>query len=150
MSDEALIAELERHRESAREYFAHYTRQGETLAGIPDRLMSDMSEITSRITAVLGTHPVFGPGRHVFFGQKLLILHRDFVSKGLLRMMLRSDARSAVAWLHRLFQIDRADLRMVAAVHGLDSLRPVRLSNAVRLLPPAAAPDSVNLRMLAR
>jgi hypothetical protein len=42
-----------------------------------------------------------------------------------------------VAWLRRLFEINRADLRMVAAVHGLEVQQPVSLANGVRLLPLA-------------
>jgi hypothetical protein len=149
MSDEALIAELERQREFARQCFAHYARQEEQ-GVILEGPRPDISEITRPLTAVLTAHPVFGSGRNVFFATMQLNLHPHYVPQGLLRMMLASDAPSAVAWLHRLFEIDRADLRMVAAVHGLDVQQPLNLINGVRLLPLAAAPDSPRLRMLAR
>ena len=148
MSDEALIAELERQREPARQFFADYDAWLEG-RGI-GRKMPDISEITAPLTAVLTAHPVFGLGRNMFFATKQLILHPYFVTQALLRVMLTSDAPSAVAWLHRLFKIDCAHLRMVAVVHGLDVLQPVSLSNGVRLLPFTAAPDSSNVRLLAR
>src|SRR5262249_3422482 len=66
--------------------------------------------------------------------------------QGLLRVMLANDAPSAVAWLHRMFKIDRADLRMVALVHGLEVQQLLNLANGVRLFPLAAAPDSPHLR----
>jgi hypothetical protein len=64
--------------------------------------------------------------------------------------MLASDASSAVAWLHRLFRIDRAHLHMFAAVLGLELEEPASLVNGVRLLPLAQAPDSAYVRLLAR
>ena len=117
MSDEAIIAELERQREFARQCFAHYARQ-EELGVILESPKPDISEITRPLAAILTAHPVFGPGHNVFFATKQLNLHPPYATHGLLRMMLASDAPSAVAWLRRLFEIDRADLRMVAAVHA--------------------------------
>lgn len=149
MNDEALIAELERQREFARQCFAHYARQEET-GVILERPTPDISEITRPLTAILTTHPIFGSGRNIYFATKQLNLHPPYVPQGLLQVMLASDAPSAVAWLHRLFEIDRADLRMVAAVHGLEVRQPVNLANGVRLLPFTAAPDLPNLRLLAR
>lgn len=108
------------------------------------------SEITAPVTAALAAHPVFGAGHYICFSNKQLSLHPATIPHGLLRVMVDSDPRSAVAWLHRIFAIDRADLRMVAAVHGLGVEQPVRLSNGVRLLPLAAAPESPNLRALSR
>jgi len=149
MSDQALIAELERQREPARKCFAHYEQQ-EQLGVLLERPNPGLPEITRPLIAALTTHPVFGRGRNIFFASKQLNLHPQFVPHGLLRMTLDSDASSAVAWLHRLFTIDRADVRMVAAVHGIEVQQPLSLSNRVSLLPLAAAPDSPNLRMLAR
>ncbi|MGO9006774.1 MAG: hypothetical protein ACLQIQ_06240 [Beijerinckiaceae bacterium] len=148
-SDDALIAELERQREFARQCFEHYARQ-EELGVFLERPKPDISEITSPVNAVLTTHPVFGPGRNIFFATKQLNLHPHYVSQGLLRMVLNSDAQSAVTWLHRLFEIDRADLRLVAVLYGLEADQPVTLANNVRLLPFADTPDSPNFRMLAR
>lgn len=149
MSDEALITELDRQREFARECLAHYARQ-EELGVFLERPKPDIAEITRPLIAVLAAHPVFGPGRNIFFATKQLNLHPHYVPQGLLRMMLSSDAPSAVAWLHRLFEIDRADLRLVAAVHGIEVQQPVSLANGVRLMPFAATPDSPNFRMLGR
>jgi hypothetical protein len=149
MNDEVLIATLEEQSEHARQCLAYYARLEET-GMILQRPKPDIAEITSAVTAVLTKHPVFGPGRNIFFATKPLNLHPHFAPQGLFEVMLRSDARSAVAWLHRLFQIDRAELRMIAAIHGVEVQRPVDLANGVSLLPIAAAPDSPNLRMLAR
>src|SRR5580692_515839 len=98
MSDVALITELERQRDFARQCFAHYARQEEQ-GVILERPSPDISEITRPLTAVLAAHPVFGPGRNIFFATKQLNLHPHYVPQGLLRMMLASDAPSAVAWL---------------------------------------------------
>src|SRR5229473_8467954 len=118
MSDEALIAELERQREFARYCFAYDEALGR---GLPlPRPGPNLLEIARPVTDILATHPVFGQGREIFFAQKVLYLHPWYVSRVLLRVMLGTDAPSAVAWLHRLFSIDSADLRMVAVVHGLD------------------------------
>jgi hypothetical protein len=149
MSNEALIAELERQREFARQCFAYFDALLEGRGALLER-PPDFNKITGPIKAVLATHPVFGPGRNIFFAQKQLNLYPFFVTQGLLRVMLTTDAPSAVAWLHRLFEVDCAGLRMVAAVHGLEVQEPVSLGNGVRLLPLTAAPDSPNLRSLAR
>ena len=149
MDDETLIAELERQRDFARQCFAHYARQ-EAQGVILERPKPDLSEITAPLTAILTGHPVFGPGRNIFFASKQLNLHPQYVPQGLLRIMLGGDAPSAVSWLHHLFEIDRADLRMVAVVHGLEVEQPVILANNVHLLPFAATPDSPNFRALAR
>jgi hypothetical protein len=150
MCDEALIAGLERQREAAREWIAYYdaVREGRDVGR--ERPKPDISEVTAPIFAALAAHPVFGPGRNIFFAHKQLNLHPHWMPEPLLRMMLRSDARSAVAWLYRVFKIERADLRMVAAVHGLDVQQPVSLSNGVHLLPLTTEPDSTNFRALAR
>jgi hypothetical protein len=150
MSDEALIAELERQRESARQCFAYYDAIREGRGVLQERPKPDFSEITTSLIAVLKAHPVFGPGRRMFFAHKQLNLHPFWAVGGLLRVTVVSDAPSAVAWLHRLLEVDRADLRMVAVVHGLEVQDTVSLSNGVRLLPLAAAPDSPSLRSLAR
>src|SRR5205085_3338311 len=92
----------------------------------------------------------FGPGRNVFFALKQLNLHPHFVPNGLLRVTLDSGARSAVAWLHRIFKVNHTELRMVAAVHGVEIKRGQTLSNGVCLMPLSEAPDSHNLRSLAR
>jgi hypothetical protein len=148
MNDDALIAELERQREFAQQCFAYIDALGQGV--VPEDPRPNFSELTRPLTAVLTAHPVFGPGRNVFFAHKQFNLYPHFVPQGLLRVMLASDARSAVAWLHRLFGIDCADLRMVAAVHGLEVQEPVSLANGVRLFPLTAAPDSICLRSLAR
>jgi hypothetical protein len=150
MSDEALIAELERQREAAREWLAYYDALQEGRCAVPEKPRPDISEVTGPILAVLSTHPVFGPGRNIFFAQKQLNLYPCWMPEPLLRMMLRSGAQSAVGWLHRLYEIDRADLRMVAVVHALEVQQPVSLSNGVHLLPLTAGPDSTNFRVLAR
>jgi hypothetical protein len=149
MSDAALIAELERQRDFARLCFAHYARQEEQ-GVILERPAPDIAEITRPLTDLLAVHPVFGPGRSIFFATKQFQLNSHFSPQGLLQKMLASDAPSAVAWLHRLFEIDRAHLRMVAAVHGLEVQQPLNLINGVCLFPLTAAPDSYRLRMLAR
>jgi hypothetical protein len=149
MSDEALIAELERRREPASRWIAYYDSVGEGNI-VLQKPGPDSSEVTGPVLAALTAHPVFGQGRSVFFAHKQLNLYPYWMPLVLLRMMLRRDAASAVAWFHRLFKIDRADLRMVAAVHGIEVQQPVSLSNGVRLLPFAAGPDSANLRNLAR
>jgi Apea-like HEPN len=150
MSDEALIAELERQREAAREWLAYYEALQEGQGVVPEKPKPDISEVTAPILTALATHPVFGPGRNIFFAHKQLNLYPYWMPEPLLRVMLSSDAPSAVAWLHRLFKIERADLRMVALVHGLEVQQPVSLSNGVHLLPLTAGPDSTNFRVLAR
>lgn len=149
MSDAALIAELERQREFARQCFAYYDRRQETgeMSEMPE---PDIAEVIRPVTAALGNHPVFRAGRNIFFAHKQLNLHPTYAPWGLLRVMLNSDAPSAVAWLHRLFQIDHADLRMVAAMHGLEVQTRQRLVNGVHLMPLDAAPDSPNMRTFAR
>ena len=89
-SDDALIAELERQREFARQCFEHYARQ-EELGVFLERPKPDISEITSPVNAVLTTHPVFGPGRNIFFATKQLNPPPHYVSQGLLRMVLNRD-----------------------------------------------------------
>src|ERR1700735_1146110 len=98
MNDAALIAELERQCDFARRCFAHYARQEEQ-GVVLERPDPDIAEITRPLTNLLAAHPVFGPGRSVFFATKQLNLHPHYVPQGLLRMMLASDATSAVAWL---------------------------------------------------
>jgi hypothetical protein len=151
MSDEALIAELERQREAAREWIAFYEalQEGQGIV-LPERPKSDIREVTGPIFRALSTHPVFGRGRNIFFAQKQLNLYPNWMQLPLLGMTLRSDAESAVRWLYRLYEIDRAHLRMVAVVHGLDVRHPVSLSNGVLLLPLTDGPESPNFRALAR
>lgn len=145
MTDEALIAELERQREPARLCFAHYARQGQP--GLAFQVPKpDFPEITSSIVAALTEHSVFGHGRNVFFATKQLNLHPSLLPRQLLRVTLDSDAASAVAWLHRLFKVSHAELRVVGMVHGLDVSEPITLVNGVQLLPLRAAPDSPHLR----
>jgi hypothetical protein len=148
MSDEAVIAELERQRDFAQLWFAYRDRQRESRL-ILEMPKPDIREITSPISAVLLKHLDFARGREVLFGSKRLSLHpQEGVPHGMLRVMMDSDAQSAVAWLRRLFAIDRTAIRMVALVHGLEVQQPVSLANGVRLLPFAAAPESENFRGL--
>lgn len=149
MSDQALIAELNRQSEAAQRCFAYYdSLEGDDASC--SRPIPDLSEIAAPITAILSAHPIFGKGRSAFFATKQLYLPPQFMSQGLLRLTLRNGAVSAVAWLRRLFEIDRVELRMVAAMHGIEVEQPVPLPNKVRFLPIQAAPDSPNLRALAR
>lgn len=143
MSDEALIAELERQREPALRWFPSV----EEPSGRPTLPLSERSEITAPIVAALKIHPVFGRGGNIFFAGKQLGLHPRQVPQVLLREMLRNDAASAVAWLHRAFKTDRAHLRMVAVVHGIEVRQPLSFGNGVCLLPLAVGPDSPNLRL---
>jgi hypothetical protein len=145
MSDEALIAELERQRELALQWgtYLDAVQEGGILPWKPG---PDDSGIRGPIITALLAHPVFGQGRKIFFARKQFNLNLYWIAEWLLRMMSRSDAASAVAWLHCLFKIDRADLYMVAVVHCLEVQQLLNLANSVRLFPPAAAPDSPHLR----
>jgi hypothetical protein len=126
MSDEALMAELERQREHAARIVADFEQQ---------MWRSRTSKILTPAMTVLKAHPVFGQGRNIFFAHKQLNLDPNRIMRLLIRMMLRSDAAAAVAWLHRLFKIDRTPLRMVAVVHGVEVKQPISLVNRVSLLP---------------
>jgi len=147
MSDDALIAELERQRAFARQYFAYLDALGRGV--VPGGRRPNFSEVTRPLTDILARHPVFGRGGEIFFALKPLYLHPWYVPRVLLPVMLGSDAPSSVAWLHRVFSIVSAELHMVAAVHGLEVEEPLNLANRVRLVPLTAAPDSPNLRSLA-
>jgi hypothetical protein len=136
MNDEALIAELERHREVA-------VRWSKSQDAVPPG--SDISEVAPIFLALLA-HPAFREGRQVFFAHKELGIYPYAMTRALLQRMLRSDAASAVAWLHRLLEIDRTSLRVIAVVYGLEVAHPVSLSNGVCLLPLADGPDSENFR----
>jgi hypothetical protein len=108
VSDEVLIAELERHRETVRSYFAHYIHQQELGTIVPPN--PNISEIARTVASVLATHPVFGCGRNVFFaGKQLNLYHPHFTAHSLLQVSADREASSAVAWLHRVFKIERAD-----------------------------------------
>jgi hypothetical protein len=66
----------------------------------------------------------------------------------LLKITAERDAVSAVSWLHRLFKVDRADLRMLALIHGLEAEQSVTLANGTRIMPMADAPNSPQSRMI--
>jgi hypothetical protein len=151
MTDEALIDELERLREPAKQYFAYYSAWEEReLAEERPATPPNLLGMIGPLKAILMAHPIFGAGQLRFFATKYIALEPHYISQGLLRMMLDTDASSAVAWLHRVFGVKHADLRMVAAIHGLSVEKPVKLDNGVRLMPLSEAPDSPRSRMHAR
>jgi hypothetical protein len=137
-ADQLLVTELEKLLKTTKRQLADLEGEDRDLA---------VFKQSRPLVAALATHPLFHSGRCVYFATKPLRLYPE-AAGGLLRVALERDAESAVAWMHRLFEVDRADIRIVAELHGLEVQKPVALANRVRLLPFNDAPDSPNFRAL--
>lgn len=137
MDDEILAKELERL--CALKQSDSQRRSGESY-----------SEVAQGVTAALSAHSRFNQGRNVFFGPKQLNLHAQYLPHSLIDLVSEVGAAAAVAWIHDLYQRESAEVRMIAAVHGLDVKEPTELGNGVVLLPFRSAPDSYHFRHFAR
>jgi hypothetical protein len=141
--DAILIAALDSVRDAARNCFEHYDNQ-ERLGTWLERPSPDIADVTKPVLAALGSHTRFVNGMSTFFGPKQLMLHPQYQAQNLLRLAVDRNAKDAVAWYHKIYSLDKADLRYVAEIYGLNVSNRITLSNGILLMPLEELPPSPN------
>jgi hypothetical protein len=152
VDDLSIITEIERLREPfqlVREHnakYRQYINEGRLQAWVSEHPGELFRKSTLPLIASLGRHPIFGSTKDRYFGTKQLTLFPDHQVHNLLRFAAEQGAEGAVAWLHRVVAIEKADLRFVAEVHGLETHQQHTLRNGVRLMPLVELPSSAYAR----
>jgi hypothetical protein len=152
--DAALIAALNNASEPARRCFEHYANQ-ERLGVWLERPSPDIEEIKRPIVVAMETHNKFRIQVTLFFESKQFAINAQFQSHNILRVAIERGAAAAVAWYHKLYSTERADIRYVAEVYGLKVSERLNLSNGVSLmplcdLPPSASANAVQMQFTPR
>ncbi len=81
--------------------------------------------------AAAGNHPDFRGFTSKYFGEQQLTLEADVMR--LTRRGLETNAKEAVAWLHKLYKTEKADLLLIAEVFGIGIDRSLAFPNGVDL-----------------
>ena len=90
------------------------------------------------------SHPKFGKELRRLFGPKRLFLNPQSQASRLLKIAVECGPSAAVAWCHKVYSTEQADLRYVSLVYGLHIEQPHTLSNGVSLMPLEDLPRSAN------
>jgi hypothetical protein len=101
-------------------------------------------DLMKPIIEAMELHPKFRNESTRCFGSKWLLLNPRSQANKLSEIAFERGPSAAVAWCHKVYSTERADLRYVSAVHGLQIAQPVKLSNGVSLMPLANLPPSAN------
>ena len=144
-NDMTLISALHKVREPAQRCFEHYDNQERTGVWL-ERPSTDIDELAQPIIVALETHPKFKNASNRFFGSKQLMLNSFFLSRNLLKVAIDRTPSAAVAWCHKIWSTERADLRYVAEIYGLKFAETLSLSNGVSILPLEKLPPSANAK----
>jgi hypothetical protein len=99
-------------------------------------------DLMNPIIEAMESHPKFRNELTRCFGSKWLPLNPRSQAYRLPKIAFERGPSAAVAWCHKVYSTERADLRYVSAVHGLQIAQPVKLSNGVSLMPLANLPPS--------
>jgi hypothetical protein len=144
-NDTTLISALHKVCEPAQRCFEHYDSQERTGVWL-ERPSPAIGELAEPIIVAMETHPKFRNASSRFFGSKQLLLNSHFQSRNLLKIAVERGPSAAVAWCHKVHSTERADLRYVAEVYGLQVTELLRLSNGVSLMPLEKLPPSANAK----
>ena len=140
MTDEYLIKLIERLREPAARSF----RNEHVAEEKRSRDVQPIWEVAKPLKAAMTSHPEFmEPHSKYFLGKQVAFFNRH-QSVNLLRVALRDGGAEALAWYRRIIATERAEMRVVAQVHGLLVQKRHVFSNSVTLLPVWELPDSPN------
>ncbi len=101
-------------------------------------------DLMKPIIEAMESHPKFRNELTRCFGSKWLPLNPRSQAYNLPKIAFERGPSAAVAWCHKVYSTERADLRYVSAVHGLHVAEPVKLSNGVSLMPFTKLPTSAN------
>jgi hypothetical protein len=156
VDDQSIITEIERLRDPAQRLFeleanfVQYTKEERDKEFEEWKRISgcnDVRSFTRPILVLLRQHPILGklPDPR-FFGSKQLLLSLHFQLDNILRVAIEQGAEAAVAWLHRVANIETADLRLITEVHGLETDEQHTVRNGVKLMPLDKLPPSQNAR----
>ncbi len=124
-------------------WFEHCEKEARTGVWL-ERPSPDIGELTQPIIVAMKTHHKFRNASIRFFGSKQLLLNSRLQSQNLLKIAVERGPSAAVAWCHKVYSTEKADLRYVAEVYGLEVAEPLRLSNDVSLMPLEKLPPSAN------
>jgi hypothetical protein len=105
-------------------------------------------DLMKPIIEAMESHPKFRNELTRCFGSKWLLLNPRSQADKLPKIAFERGPSAAVAWCRKVYSTERADLRYVSAVHGLQIAQPVKLSNGVSLMPLANLPPSANAEAL--
>lgn len=148
MDDQRIRDELNRAIAPAREILA---REAMEWAGLLPRQRGKVKvdDLTKEVAAAIQQHSKFGRYRECFFGPKQLMLDPGWgLPENVLRVAVVRGAAAAVDWLHKIFAIETADIRLVMEIHGLRIESPKLLSNGITLAPLSEIPYSPNAAAL--
>jgi hypothetical protein len=101
-------------------------------------------DLMKPIIEAMESHPKFRNELTRCFGSKWLSLKPQAQAHNLLIIAVERGPSAAVAWCHKVYSTERADLRYVSLVYGLHIEQPRKLSNGVSLMPLAKLPPSAS------
>jgi len=101
-------------------------------------------ELMTPIIESIESHSKFRSELTRHIGPKLLWFNPRSQAYNLLTIAGERGGSGAVAWCHKLYSTERADLRYVSLVYGLRIEQPRKLSNGVSLMPLVNLPPSAN------
>ena len=110
--DDALLAVLSAAKRAAEKaIYEHYERRFESDWSIA-RANIDLTEVQAPIVTELTAHPVFRNGARRSFRAKQLMLQPNYIARNLLSVAVDTDPATTLAWLYRIFDINRTDKRV--------------------------------------
>jgi hypothetical protein len=101
-------------------------------------------ELMNPIIEAMESHPKFGKALTRHFGPKRLLLNPQSQAYHLPKIAVERGPSAAVAWCHKVYSTEHADLRYVSLVYGLLIEQTHTLSNGVSLMRLANLPPSAN------
>lgn len=101
-------------------------------------------DLMNPIIEAMESHPKFRNESTRCFGSKWLLLNPRLQAYNLHKIAFERGPSAAVAWCHKVYSTERADLRYVSEVYGLRVAEPFKLSNGVSLMPLEELPPSAN------
>ena len=103
-------------------------------------------DLMKPIIEAMESHPKFRNELTRCFGSKWLLLNPRSQAYNLRKIAFERGPSAAVAWCHKVYSTEQADLRYVSLVYGLCVAETLILSNGVSLMPLANLPPSANAK----